>query len=73
LGLCIGHLLSQCIHNKYRDIRGKESPTAANHEMKLMSHLCAKLIEWGIFETHPMIDGKFKKLVIASRDRYIED
>ncbi|MCF6323752.1 MAG: hypothetical protein L3J89_05430 [Gammaproteobacteria bacterium] len=29
---------------KYRDIRGKESPTAANHEMELMSHLCTKLI-----------------------------
>jgi len=58
---------------KYRDIRGKESPTAANHEMELMSHLCTKLIEWGVIETHPMIDGKFRKLSVPARERYVED
>jgi len=58
---------------KYRDMRGKQSPTAANHEMELMSHLCTTLIEWGVIETHPMIDGKFRKLTTPARERYVED
>lgn len=58
---------------KYRDMRSQTAATAARHELELMSHLCTKLIEWGVLETHPMIEGKFRKITSQRRSRYVED
>lgn len=59
---------------RYLDKRGKQAPTAANHEMELLSHAFTKAIEWGVpLTVHPMIQGKFKKLSRPPRERSIED
>ncbi len=58
----------------YRDRRGKKAPTAANRELEVLSHAFTKAIEWGVpLETHPMIEGKFRKIHKPARDRYVED
>lgn len=58
----------------YRDRRGKAAPTAANRELEVLSHAFTKAIEWGVpLDTHPMIEGKFRKLSRPARDRYVED
>lgn len=58
---------------QYRDRRGKQSPTAANRELEVISHALTKAIEWGYREDHPMIEGKFRKLPTSPRTRYVED
>lgn len=57
----------------YRDRRGKIAPTAANRELEVLSHAFTKMIEWGALESHPMIEGKFKKMPSKPRSRYVED
>lgn len=57
----------------YRDRRGKQSPTMANRELEVLSHTFTKAIEWGAIKKHPMIEGKFRKLSLPPRDRYVED
>jgi integrase len=57
----------------YRDRRGKQAPTSANRELEVLSHAFTKAIEWGYRESHPMIEGKFRKLSTPPRDRYVED
>lgn len=57
----------------YRDRRGKSSPTGANRELEVLSHAFTKAIEWGALDRHPMIEGKFRKLPTAPRERYVED
>jgi len=57
----------------YRDRRGKQAPTAANRELEVLSHAFTKAVEWGYREDHPMIEGKFRKLVTPPRTRYVED
>lgn len=63
---------------KYRDERrdagGRHAPTAANRELEVLSHLFTKCFEWGVpLQTHPMIEGKFRKLHTPPRDRVVED
>lgn len=58
---------------QYRDRRGKVAPTSANRELEVLSHAFTKAIEWGARETHPMIEGKFRKLSRPPRTRYVED
>lgn len=58
---------------QYRDKRGKTSPTGANRELEVLSHAFTKAIEWGYREAHPMIEGKFRKLLTPPRTRYVED
>lgn len=57
----------------YRDRRGKLTPTSANRELEVLSHAFTKAIEWGYREDHPMVEGKFRKLVTPARTRYVED
>ncbi|MCR4346494.1 MAG: tyrosine-type recombinase/integrase [Sulfuricaulis sp.] len=58
---------------QYRDKRGKLAPTSANRELEVLSHAFTKAIEWGARETHPMIEGKFRKIPTPPRMRYVED
>ena len=57
---------------QYRDKRGKEAPTATNHEVGVLSHAYTKAIEWGLAEENP-VKGKVSKIATPPRDRYIED
>jgi len=57
---------------QYRDKRGKEAPTATNHEIGVLSHAYTKAIEWGLAEENP-VKGKVGKIPTPPRDRYIED
>ena len=57
---------------KYRDMRSKQSPTGANHDIQVLSHAYSKAIEWGLTENHP-IKGKVPKISTPPRDRYVED
>lgn len=58
---------------QYRDRRGKKTPTAANRELEILSHAFTKAIEWGYCESHPMIEGRFRKLPTPPRTRYVQD
>jgi integrase len=58
---------------QYRDRRGRQSPTQANRELEVLSHSFTKAIEWGVRDTHPMIEGKFRKIPTTPRSRYVED
>jgi integrase len=57
---------------QYRDKRGKQAPTATNHEVGVLSHAYTKAIEWGLAEENP-IKGKVGKIPTPPRTRYIED
>ena len=57
---------------KYRDQRGKQAPTATNHEVGVLSHAYTKAIEWGLAEDNP-IKGKVGKIPRPPRTRYVED
>jgi integrase len=57
---------------QYRDIRGKQGRTAANHDISMLSHAFTKAIEWGLCENHP-IKSKVSKFSVQPRKRYIED
>lgn len=59
---------------RYRDERGRVAATAANRELEVLSHLFTKCFEWGVpLTTHPMMEGKFRKLPRKARERIIED
>lgn len=58
---------------RYRDKRGKKTPTAANRELEVLSHAFTKSIEWGFREDHPMTGNKYRKLPTTPRTRYVED
>jgi integrase len=57
---------------QYRDMRGKQAPTATNHEIGVLSHAYSKAIEWGLAEDNP-IKGKVGKISRPPRRRYVED
>src|SRR6185369_15946057 len=60
---------------QYRNKRGKEAPTSANRELEVLSHMFTMCFEWGVpgLQRHPMIEGKFRKLKLAPRDRIVEE
>lgn len=61
-----GHVL------QYREKRGKQAPTATNHELGVLSHAYTKAIEWGLTDQNP-IKGKVRKISRVPRSRYVED
>jgi integrase len=58
---------------KYRDIR-RETPTSANRDIEVLSHLFSKAIEWGLLrnDQHP-IRGLRIKNPTQTRDRYVSN
>lgn len=58
---------------EYRDKR-KDTPTSANRDLEVLSHLFSKAIEWGLIENsqHPIRDLRYK-FTQPPRDRYVED
>ena len=56
---------------KYRDARGKKAPTAANHELQLLSHICTMAVEWGAMDRNPLLG--LRKLPRPPRQRYVSD
>jgi len=58
---------------QYQDKRGKKTPTAANRELEILSHVFTKAIKWGYTTVHPFRIGKFEKLPYVPRDRHVED
>ncbi len=56
---------------KYRDVRGKKAPTAANHELQLLSHVCTMAVEWGAMDRNPL--RGMRKLPRSPRRRYVSD
>lgn len=71
-----GHMLIDAVKPKhvyqYRDLRGKQGRSAANHDIALLSHAFTKAIEWGLCENHP-IKSKVTKFSVKPRKRYVED
>lgn len=71
-----GHMPIEAVKPKhvyqYRDKRGQQGKTAANHDLEVLSHAFSKAIEWGLCENHP-IKGKVIKFSTPPRKRYIED
>lgn len=71
-----GHMLITSLRSvhvfQYRDKRGKQAPTATNHEIGVLSHAYTKAIEWGLTEENP-IKGKVTKISRPPRKRYVED
>lgn len=58
---------------QYRN-KHKATPTATNRRLEVLSAFFTKCFEWGVpLETHPMIDGKFRKLKTRARTRIVED
>lgn len=49
---------------KARDMLAKHGQTTANRHMETLSHALTKAVEWGVVDTHPMIEGGFKKLPV---------
>ncbi|MBF0133859.1 MAG: tyrosine-type recombinase/integrase [Magnetococcales bacterium] len=70
-----GKMLPQAIKPQhvyaYLDLRGKKSPTGANLEKALLSHIFTIAIRWGIVETNPCRD--VRKIPVPKRDRYISN
>jgi len=59
---------------QYQNKRGKVAPTATNRETEVLSAFFTQCFKWGVpLETHPMIQGKFRKLRRPARSRVIED
>lgn len=58
---------------KYRDLR-KDTPTSANRDIEVLSHLFSKAIEWGVLDNrdHP-IRGLRIKFQTQDKDRYVRD
>lgn len=58
---------------QYRDKR-RDTPTAANRDLEVLSHLFSKAIEWGVIknEQHP-IRGLRIKNTVKGTDRYVTD
>ena len=71
-----GHMPIEAVKPKhvyqFRDKRGQQGKTAANHDLEVLSHAFSKAIEWGVCENHP-IKGKVAKFSTPPRKRYIED
>jgi len=71
-----GHMLITSLKTvhvfQYRDKRGKQAPTATNHEIGVLSHAFSKAIEWGLTEDNP-IKSKVRKISTPPRRRYVED
>ncbi len=53
----------------YRNKRAERAPTAANHEMQLLSHVCTIGVEWGAMESNPL--RGMRKIKTPSRERYV--
>jgi integrase len=47
-----------------REAKRGSGETTANRHMEKVSHLLTKAIEWGVINSHPMIEGKFRKLPV---------
>lgn len=61
---------------KYRDLCVKnESPKKANLDIQVLSHALTVANEWGILDSHPLMNRGKKKLAIPipARDRYVTD
>jgi integrase len=56
---------------KYRDLRGRKAPTAANRELELLSHVCTMAVEWGAMPFHPL--AGLRKIRRPPRRRYPTD
>lgn len=57
----------------YRDMRGKTAPRSADLELGFLSHVFTMCIKWGVLDSHPMIEGKFRKDRVRTPQRYVED
>lgn len=61
----------------YRDLRrdkhGNPAPSAASHELEVLSAMFTRCVEWGAIERHPMIQGNFRKLRKDPRNRAVQD
>ncbi len=66
-----GHMepgaITQAMAYQYMDIRGKQSPTQANHEMSLLRHIFTMAARWGVVPANPL--QGMRKIHIPVRDR----
>lgn len=63
-------LTTQLVY-QYMDARGRTTPTSANRELSLLSHMYTKAIRWGAASYNPCLGvERFKE---KPRDRYVTD
>lgn len=56
---------------RYMELRGKQSPTQANHELSLLKHVIKYGQRWGVCELNPA--EPVQKIQLKPRDRYVTD